>query len=531
LNPVQRENLLPGTGAWRLPQAPAGTVQGYASEVSVQPGDVIHLHVSTVPAQRYRVIVYRIGWYRGWGGRLVACSPDCQGDVQGSPQPVRAFDLSTGFLDAGWPVTDQLTVGDAWTSGYYLVELVLTTGLDAGQGSWIPVIVREPPSQDSQILVQAAVNTWQAYNTWGGRSLYYNHTGIGDNHVSFNRPYDPTQAKTAQDGLNLNLPPTWEFPLVRFLERYGYDVSYTSDVDIDANPDELLRHRLVVVAGHDEYWTKTLRDAFELARGSGTNLAFMGANTGYWQIRYADNQRTIVEYRNANADPEPDPALKTVRFRDLQPPRPECQLLGIQSGGIGIRDYAVNPAAISDPWFKGTGFTATSSFPGLVGYEWDAITPGCQTPPLTDFFHYEGHQYANADAVRYTAPSGARVFAAGSFRFSWGLDPSTNPADPGPTYRNPGLQRFMQNALNDLTRPASATSLQTRRRGKTVVIAIARHPDPRVLATLVYRGRRLVCRTTRTACVDHHPPSGHVPRYVAVLQDPWGTSTPVQSNP
>src|SRR5205823_5779801 len=106
------------------------------------------------------------------------------------------------------------------------------------------------------------------------------------------------------------------------------DVSYTTDVDVDRDPSELARHRLVLTAGHSEYWTKAMRDGFEWARDQGTNLAFMGANTGYWQIRYADDRRTIVEYRNATADPEPDVLTKTVRFRDLVPPRPECELLG-----------------------------------------------------------------------------------------------------------------------------------------------------------------------------------------------------------
>src|SRR5581483_8196740 len=54
-NPIQRENALPGTTAWRLPQASARAAEGYASEVSVAPGDVLHLHVSTDPPARYRI--------------------------------------------------------------------------------------------------------------------------------------------------------------------------------------------------------------------------------------------------------------------------------------------------------------------------------------------------------------------------------------------------------------------------------------------------------------------------------------------
>jgi hypothetical protein len=523
--------------SWKLPQAPGRAIEGYASEVSAVPGDVVRVHVSTVPAARYRLVVYRIGWYGGAGGRLITCVPSCTGEEQGTSQPVPAFDKSTGYLAAGWPVTDQVSVGSDWTSGYYLVELVLTSGPRAGEGGWVPLIVREPPTQDSMILVQAPVNTWQAYNDWGGRSLYYNHTGVGDNHVSFDRPYDTSSLATAggpQTGPNPNLPQVAEFQLVRFLERYGYDVSYTTDVDTDANPSELLRHRLVITAGHGEYWTKTIRDALEQARDQGTNLAFLGANTGYWQIRYDDDRRTILEYRRTSADPEPDPALKTERFRDLVPPRPECELLGVQFGEIGIQNYAVSPAALSDPWFAGTGFTPQSTLPGLVGYEWDAITPGCETPQLTDLFHYEGHQYANADAVAYTAPSGARVFSTGTIRFSWGLDPGSATGDPR-------LQRFMRNALDDLTRPAPPILVQAVRTGRGVRIRVERHPDPRMRTLVVYAydvegastrrtsGVRLVCVTAANSCLDRDASGTRVLRYAAIVRDRWRASVPVSS--
>jgi hypothetical protein len=536
-NPVQIENALPGTAAWRLPQAPGRAIEGYASEVSAVPGDVVDLHVSTVPAARYRIDVYREGWYGGVGGRLVSCVPNCSGDEQGAPRPVPPFDRATGYLNADWPVTDQLTVGRNWTSGYYLLELALTGGPHAGDGGWVPLIVREPPSEDSTILVQVPVDTWQAYNDWGGRSLYYNHSGIDDNHVSFDRPYDPDGLPTAggpTPTANDNLPQSVEFPLVRFLERYGYDVSYTTDVDTDRDPSELLRHRLIIVAGHSEYWTKTIRDALEQARDHGANLAFLGANTGYWQIRYEADRRTIVEYRNSAADPEPDPALKTTLFRNLVPPRPECELLGVQFGQIGVRDYAVNSGVLGDPWFAGTGFTADSTLPGIVGWEWDAITPGCQTPPLTDFFHYEGHQYSNADAVRYTAASGARVFSAGTIRFSWGLDPAASTADPR-------LQRFMRNALDDLTRPAPASSIAVTRTAQGLAIRVERHPDTRVVDIAVYahaggqqlsvspRGLRLICVTSGAVCVDRHPPRRGDVRYAVFVRDRWRMSFPVLS--
>ena len=541
-NPIQRENTLPGSPNWRLPRATPGAIDGYASGVSVAPGDELDLHVSTSPAARYRVEVYRIGWYAGSGARLVACSPACGSDEGGTPQPVPAPDPATGYLDAGWPVTDRLAVDRSWTTGYYLAELVLTDGDDAGRGSWVPFIVREPRGQRSQALVQAPVNTWQAYNDWGGRSLYFNYNGVGDNHVSFDRPYDERTMKTADGPAtdNANLPQVSEFPLVRFLERRGYDVSYTTDVDTDAAPASLLAHRLVIVAGHDEYWTKGIRDAFERARSLGTNLAFVGANIGFWQMRYENDRRTIVEYRNSGPDPVADPALKTVLFRELVPPRPECGLLGVEglvepgSQSIGIRDLTASPAALGDHWFARTGFTASTVLPQLVGYEWDLITPGCATPPLVDLFHVSGTP--PYDGVRYLAPSGARVFSAGTLRFSWGLDDTTG-------HGSPPLQRFMLNVLDDLTRPAPPGSLRvTRVRAGARVVAVW-PPDIRPRTMLVYahagtgaflpatRGTRLVCSTRGAVCVDTRARRRRVVRYAVVLRDRWRPSAPLLSAP
>ena len=181
----------------------------------------------------------------------------------------------------------------------------------------------------SAILVQVPVNTWEAYNGWGGKSLYpFSSTDSRQAiRVSFDRPF----AWFLPGGQG---PLGWELPLVRFLEREGYDVSYQSDVWTSMHPGSLLHHRLDVVAGHDEYWTKAMRDAWDAARDAGVNLAFMGANAAYWQVRLQDAGRTIFTYKSMY-DPEPNTALKTAMFRELVPPRYECELIGIQHQGVG----------------------------------------------------------------------------------------------------------------------------------------------------------------------------------------------------
>ena len=396
LNPVAAENALPGTTAWNITPSNFRQVEGYVTEISVAPGETLHFHVQTTPPGRYRIEIYRLGWYGGAGGRLLACLPTCTSDKAGVAQPVPPFDPVTGLLDAGWPVTDTITVPDSWVSGYYLADLVLTSRPGERVGSRVPFVVRAPAGEKSQILIQVPVNTWEAYNAWGGRSLYIpDQSGINNNHVSFERPFDQTPfARGSQM--------QWELPLIHFLERGGYDVSYQADSDTDADPGTLLEHRLVIVAGHSEYWTKDMRDGFERARDLGTNLAFLGADQSYWQIDYADaNRNVLVEYRNPALDPEPDPSLKTTRFRKLVPPWPECSLLGNQfadrpgpwgdGASIGSEfDFTVTAAATADPWFAGTGFMPGDTLHHLVGGEWNAIVPGCQTSQLTVLFHYQG---------------------------------------------------------------------------------------------------------------------------------------------
>jgi hypothetical protein len=538
-NPIQTENTQAGTTAWYVPQAPPPAVEGYVSELSVLPGQTLRLHVSTEPAARYRVEVYRLGWYGGLGGRLIACAPGCASDELGASRTAPSPD-GNGEVAAGWPVTDELLIPADAVSGYYVANLVLTSGPYRGSASTIFFVVRS--SRRSPILVQVPVNTWEAYNEWGGKSLYeFNSTGgTPANRVSFDRPIAPKG----------QWPIVWEVPFVRFLEREGYDVSYQTDVDTHLRPAELLQHRLVMTSGHDEYWSKEMRDAFDSARDQGTNLGFMGANNGYWQIRYEDGARTIVGYKSA-ADPNPDPALKTVLFRDLVPGRPECQLEGVQHQG-GFRhatdadlDYSVNPAALGDAWFANTGLDASSVLHDLVGREWDTVPPippaGCSPPTLTVLFRYSGPS-GDAAAVRYVAPSGARVFASGSLQFAWGLDTFATEEQGHAFPPDPRVQQFARNVLADLTRPAPVPPAPTIAAGR-VQIRFA-EPDPRVTTITVFRhtgaapflpadpGAVQVCRAPPASpCSEPEPPGHETYLYAAVATDEWADSSPAYAAP
>jgi hypothetical protein len=531
-NAVARENALPGSADWQ--RRIYGGIELYGGTVTAEPGDVVDLHVST--AARYRIVVYRLGWYGGAGARQVVCVPSCTGDEQGRIQ-LGADPPAAQPQHAHWPVTDMFPVGDDWTSGYYLIEAVVTSGSAAGQVATTFVIVRQDDdARPSQILVQVPVNTWEAYNPWGGLSLYTEPRAL---RISFDRPFAP-QATS---------PLWWEIQLVRFLEREGYDVAYQTDLDTSVDPASLSRHRLVIVPGHDEYWTLAMRDGFDNALATGTNLAFTGSNDAYWNIRYEDAGRTILTYKSMY-DPNPDPTQRTAMFREIG--RPECLLEGVQHADIRILDhaldYTVTAAGAADPWLAGTGLAAGDRILGVVGREHDSLAPypGCVRLGQTVLFHYDGGTTdLPADAIRYTAASGARVFAAGAQEFSWALDgwradDGIAPAAPVATDRSapadPRVQQFMRNALDDLTRPAPPAAVTAHPEGAVIRVRTGRSSDPRVTSRLVYRIREgdapvLVCAHAGP-CLVPRPTAPGTYRFAAEFVDVWGdASAPAYSAP
>jgi hypothetical protein len=349
---IVEENAQGGTPFSLGGRASPATIEGYALQVSAGPGDLVELCVRSNHA--YAVKVLRLGWYGGLGARTMYSGAPRPATTQPAPKPPHP---DTGLVRAGWEVTDTFRVGEHWVSGYYIVRLELTEGPDAERGrwAWIPVIVRPPATQSTDLLVQAPVSTWQAYNGWGGKSLYDSKSDdrIRASHVSFDRPYSPGGSRGGYDLFE------WDYGLLRFLEREGYDVAYTTNVDVHRDPAHLAEYAVVLSAGHDEYWSGRQRDAFEDALAGGTSLAFLGGNCAYWQVRYEDDERTLVCFKDgeggSNRDPVRGPG-QTARFRDLQPPRPESELLGVE-WDIGAEDYTglrhAHVQDATDPWWAG----------------------------------------------------------------------------------------------------------------------------------------------------------------------------------
>lgn len=425
-NPIVTENAKPGTTDWELADPAFNReIEGYANKTSVARGSSISFYVSTT-ARTYTLEIFRLGWYNGAGARQITSAVSKTGLRQATPTP----DATTGLIECRW--TSQVTYSvprtsdpTNWCSGFYVAKLTAR----GGKQSYIPFVVRDD-DRTAKYLFQASVTTWQAYNAWGGKSLYaFNSTnGQRAYKVSFNRPYDSGYGT----GDLVNDWSGWELNTLRFLEREGYDVTYCTNLDTHENATLLNRAKAFLSVGHDEYWSRAIRDNVEAARNRGKHLGFFTANAAYWQVRFENGyngaaNRTLVCYKDAAADPFSKDASKrnltTVTWRDPLVGRPEETLLGVQ-----YEHYPVNGDIVisnASHWvFANTGLKNGDKLVGLLGYEADRVF-GIGPANTVILAHSPVVSEAGAgfsDMAIYQHSSGANVFATGSIQWAWGLD-------------------------------------------------------------------------------------------------------------
>ncbi len=150
------------------------------------------------------------------------------------------------MVECDWVNPHTLNTDAQWTTGVYLAKL--EENLTRKQ-SYILFVVRDDDSKP-QILFQLPVTTYQAYNFWGGKSLYDwgsgsltawgTVSGTRASKVSFNRPYVQSNNPKAAHGMGAgefltNIQPvtthfypissaSWDYNMVRWLEKNNYDL-------------------------------------------------------------------------------------------------------------------------------------------------------------------------------------------------------------------------------------------------------------------------------------------------------------------
>jgi hypothetical protein len=441
-------------------------IWAYVDRESLDPGEKLNVMMAGGPGQPPRVVrleVFRLG------------------PAIDAPQPIwksefvtvgyRGATRSAAAIGPGWPAAIAAIDTAGWAPGCYTADVVeqTTATRDVRAAQWI---VRNP-ARSGAVLARLGTNTYQAYNPWGGHSLYPNDDdetrGLM---VSFDRPTPPAFFE-------------YDAYLVAWLEGMAAGlggVDYASNFDVHADPGLLDRYRLVITGAHDEYWSGEEFSAFE-ARifKSGGNAAFFGADAAYCQVRYGDlnrppqgaqQGRQLVCYKTG-ADPIALRAvagdaslLVTSLFRDGER-RPETMLMGgayqnwFEPASEQRPDFLV--ARTDLPFFDGVGWKVGDVAAPVIGYEWDNRDPEGDGRRLWDARRshiaalpadavkvlFRGRamgadgQSGLAEATYFQSPAGAKVFNAGSVRWAWGL------GKPG--FTNAAFRKFNENLVRALS--------------------------------------------------------------------------------
>ncbi len=410
-----------------------------------------------------------MGWYGGTGARRVFGPITVSAEIQ--PDPIVDPDL--GLIECPWKPTYELLIGDRenWLSGVYLARF---THLVSGHDTYSLFVVRDDAKKGG-FLVQRSLTTDQAYNDWGGMSLYWGNLPFtkAAYKVSFNRPM--FNWGTGKFLPEFNMASThphqrgWEYSFIRWVEKEGYDVAYATNLDIHSHPELLMNYRAAFSIGHDEYWSWEMRKAFERARDTGTHLGFFSANSAYWQIRFeaspltGEENRTLVCYKNKELDPVKN-HLSTTYWRDPHLNLPEEELMGVMYDNVPPNSEML--IENTRHWvFRGTGLRPGDLIPGIMGYEVDRImgrSPKRLKRLAHSPFDLNGTKHYG-DTTLYQADSGAYVFAGGTIRWGFGLD-------------DYGVPRFRTSARSSALEQMTRNILDQFEKAPTIPISI----DPAV---------------------------------------------------
>jgi phosphodiesterase/alkaline phosphatase D-like protein len=456
---------------WDISGAGDPSIQGFTTDISYNIGETVRFKINT-DATNYRLDIYRMGYYNGNGALKVATVMPSVSLPQ--TQPPCLTDASSGLIDCGnWAESASWTIPATAKSGIYFAKAVRLSG--APGASHIVFVVRNDAST-ADILFQTSDTTWQAYNQWGGNSLYVGLPAGRAYKVSYNRPFT-TRATSPEDWV-FNA----EYPMVRWLEANGYDVTYTTGVDTDRRGNLLTNHKIFMSVGHDEYWSAAQRTNVENARNAGVHLAFFSANEIFWKTRWENSisspatpYRTLVSYKETHANAKIDPtptwtgAWRDPRAFNPEGANPENRLTGTIFT-VNCCSYAITvPEADGKMRFwrntsiatLGAGQTATLPA-GTLGYEWDEDLDNGARPPglirmssttvsvpekLLDFGSTYGPGTATHALTLYKHASGALVFGSGTIQWPWGLDSNH---DRGSEPADVRMQQATVNLLADM---------------------------------------------------------------------------------
>jgi hypothetical protein len=488
---ISDENAKPGLpGGWTASRngnaMGSGTVDLYPASYSIKTGDPIRLKIRSTTGFDLRVM--RMGWYDGKGATEIVHKTG----LPASNQPYVAADAKYGRVEAKWADTVTIPTDSSWAPGVYVAR----AEQPGGDQALTFFVIRDEGHTRMPFVVVLATATHQAYNTWpgperGGKSLYgFNSsdeipTDSPSPAGSFNQAVEVSFDRPFYVGSGSADVGTWETPMIRFLEKTGYDVAYATDQDLDRDPEYFKNRKAIVFVGHSEYWSRKMFDNALAARDAGVHMLFATGNTLLWQVRFepgaGGDQSTMVCYKTAwRNDPENDAAFAALNKGDVEGSKKHFGLVtrlwknleykpevGIDERRSGMLLTGIESAAAFSYWYPwgdfvvrepthwiyaGTGLKYDDRIKGVMGYEIDSTKIGDATfdpwrPKgqlrISTMIDKDGA--SRGSSAYYVADSGAEVVGIGAIAFSWALDSF---ASGDPSAVDPRAQKMVTNALD-----------------------------------------------------------------------------------
>jgi len=287
--------VTPPTDLPSNPCAPSISL-GYTDKVSYAPDEEVTAYLqSSAAVTLCRLDIYDVNGVKAFS---IASPLTIQSVTTGHPS-------TDGF---GFTPTVKFPIPATVKSGMYLIE------------NKIPFIVRTPDPVD--LLIVYPSNTANAYEQSGGKSLYS--ANDRPSMVSFMRP--------------IALQPFSTVCLTWFSNQKNLKLGYAADADLDVY-ERLSKAKIVVIVGHNEYWTRLGRQNFDKFVDNGGHALVLSGNNMWWQVRYSDDKTGLICYKNHDADPVGDELLKTIEWTNASLQYPILSSLGADfpHGGYGLK--------------------------------------------------------------------------------------------------------------------------------------------------------------------------------------------------
>lgn len=423
----------------------AQTSHGGASLVStgsVLPGESIAFHVNSQQGP-YTITIYRQGLLDGDQMEQLMAVVD---GLPANPTPF-LIGRNAYMNGANWPAVATFVV-PSWPSGLYVARV--QTKDPSPHTVDLPFVVRARPGARSPVVLVLADCTYCSYNDWGGRNSYGHLSG--DDFVG---AYPSTSALRVPFGFQLSFErplhggfgnelQSWEIPFLQWVARRGVPMDVCTSRDLHFEAPDPHQYRLLLFAGHHEYWTVQMRTNVENFVRSGGNLGIFSGNVCWWQIRLSPDGRRLLCYKVAGFDPVSttvNHALTTVHWFDDLVKRPETTLSGVSwLGPEGIFNDQTHRYVVKQAqhWvFAGTGVQNDDKFGGygpgeassVAGPETDRVQTagpnGLVSPPnytLASIYNLTGSFEVGSMGLFSPGSGAGQVFNAATINWALGLN-------------------------------------------------------------------------------------------------------------